>query len=129
MKIADLRQQRAELLAKPRRIIFNNDGCDVLYEMKAGTKEAFLAARSNSLPGTQVDSVFYTPTCSGFGQFTYATDIGDRFVCTDAPGREGEVGNFANNRFGELLAQGLDRWPWRPSSATRTASSASAPSA
>ncbi|MBT7163114.1 MAG: hypothetical protein HN904_10065 [Victivallales bacterium] len=108
MKIADIRQQREELLAKPRRIIFNNDGCDVLYEMKAGTKEAFLEARSNGLPNTQVDSVFYTPTCSGFGQFTYATDIGDRFTCTAKPNREGEVGNFANNRFGELLEQGLD---------------------
>jgi hypothetical protein len=108
MKIADIRRQREEMLARPRRLIFNNDGCDVLYEMKAGTREAFLAARSNALPGTQVDSVFYTPTCSGFGQFTYATDIGDRFTCTDSPDREGEIGNFANNRFGELLAQGLD---------------------
>ena len=81
MTIAEMRAQRQELLDRPRRIIFNNDGCDVLYEMTAGTKEALLAARSTALPGTQVDTVFYTPACSGFGQFTYATDIGDRLTC------------------------------------------------
>ena len=108
MRIEDMRKMREGQLARPRRIIFNNDGCDVLYEMTAGTKEAFLAARSTALAGTQVDSVFYTPTCSGFGQFTYATDIGDRFTCTEAPDAEGLVGDFSNNRFGELLEQGLD---------------------
>lgn len=108
MDIQEIRAQRRELLEKPRRLIFNNDGCDVLYEMEGGTKEAFLAARSNGLVDTQVDAVFYTPTCSGFGQFTYGTDIGDRLTCTAAPTEESSVGNFSNNRLGELLAQGLD---------------------
>jgi hypothetical protein len=76
--------------------------------MKAGTREAFLEARSLALPDTQVDAVFYTPTCSGFGQFTYATDVGDRFTCTEKPDDPALIGNFANNRFGELLSQGLD---------------------
>jgi len=108
MTIADMRAMRQELVNRPRRIIFNNDGCDVLYEMTAGTKEAFLAARSTALPDTHVDTVFYTPTCSGFGQFTYATDIGDRFTCTERPDDTNKIGDFSNNRFGELLAQGLD---------------------
>ena len=108
MNIADMRRMRQDQLDRPRRIIFNNDGCDVLYEMTAGTKEAFLAARSTALANTQVDTVFYTPTCSGFGQFTYATDVGDRFTCTEKPDDESLVGNFSNNRFGQLLEQGLD---------------------
>lgn len=70
--LESLRRQRAELARRPRPIIMNNDGCDVLYFPKAekATAEAFLAKRTAPLAGTQVASIAFCPTSSGFSYFT-----------------------------------------------------------
>jgi len=76
--LAQLRSQRRELAHQPRRIVFNNDGCDALYyphdaEFKVQT---FLDARTTALAGTQVDAISYCTISSGFGQFTHHTKAG-----------------------------------------------------
>jgi hypothetical protein len=72
------RQTRRELARRPRRVIMNNDGCDVLYFPNAekATTEAFLAKRTTPLAGTQVDAIAFCPTSSGFGFFTHNTKVG-----------------------------------------------------
>lgn len=45
---------------RKRHLIFNNDGDDVLYHARTPTKEAHLPVRTSPLPGSQVDSLFYS---------------------------------------------------------------------
>jgi hypothetical protein len=54
-----LRETRKQLAHRQRRIIFNNDGCDVLYWPKDEkvTVEKFLAKRTSPLAGTGVDAI------------------------------------------------------------------------
>lgn len=54
---ARLKDQRDRLAARPRRIIFNNDGAD--YPRGPETAEQFLARRLAALADTQVDTLFY----------------------------------------------------------------------
>ena len=78
LTIEQLRAQRTELAHRPRRIIMNNDGCDVLYFPKSEevTVPAFLARRTTPLAGTQVDAIAYCSISSGFGNFTHNTKAG-----------------------------------------------------
>ncbi len=71
-------QQRGELAHRKRRIILNNDGCDVLYYPKNLdlTVENALSLRTSPLAGSQVDTIFYCPISSGFSYFTYNTKVG-----------------------------------------------------
>jgi hypothetical protein len=71
-------QQRRELAHRQRRIILNNDGCDVLYYPKnvPVTVENALLQRTSPLVGSQVDTIFYCPISSGFSNFTYNTKVG-----------------------------------------------------
>lgn len=68
MSREELRQARRELAHRPRRVIMNNDGCDVLYFPKGekATVEAFLAKRTTPLAGTHVAAIAFCPTSSGF---------------------------------------------------------------
>ncbi len=76
--LAKLREQRRELAHKPRRIVFNNDGCDALYFKRDAefSVQAFLDARTTALADTQVDAISYCSISSGFGQFTHNTKAG-----------------------------------------------------
>ena len=56
---AQLREARREAAHRQRRIIFNNDGDDVLCFSAAPTPEALLEARTSALVGSQVDTIFY----------------------------------------------------------------------
>ncbi|NLX95308.1 MAG: hypothetical protein GXY83_03955 [Rhodopirellula sp.] len=78
LSLEQLRQKRSELARQPRRIIMNNDGCDVIYFPKKEkvTVEAFLAKRTTPLAGTQVGAIAFCPTSSGFSYFTHDTKVG-----------------------------------------------------
>jgi len=76
--LQDLREKRQELAQRERRIVMNNDGCDVLYFPKneKATVENFLAKRTTPLAGTHVDAIAFCPTSSGFSFFTHHTKVG-----------------------------------------------------
>lgn len=78
LSLSQLRQQRSVLAQRKRRIIMNNDGCDVLYFPKTEkvTVQNFLAKRTSPLADTQVGTIAFCPTSSGFSNFTYKTQIG-----------------------------------------------------
>lgn len=73
-----LRDERRALAHRPRGIVFNNDGCDVLYFPPdlAPTPSNFLARRTSPLAGTQVGAISYCSISSGFGFFTHDTKAG-----------------------------------------------------
>ncbi len=101
------RQARLQLARQPRRIIMNNDGCDVLYFPKAekATTEAFLAKRTTPLAGTHVDTIAFCPTSSGFGFFTHNTSVGTLLTRSGPDyGIQGDTRNIAR----ELIDQGTD---------------------
>ncbi len=61
---------------KNRRIIYNNDGNDIFLP-GADTPEGFLSKRFSSIPGTQIDSVFY---CTGVTPlFSHLAQVGEIF--------------------------------------------------
>jgi hypothetical protein len=101
-----LRALRREAAQRPRRVIFNNDGCDCLYfpQKQPVTAATFLAQRTSPLAGSQVDAVFYCSISSGFSFFTHNTKAGT--VLTRVPADYG-LGS-ARNIAGELIAQGTD---------------------
>ena len=107
LSLEELRQQRRELARRHRRIIMNNDGCDVLYFPKSerATVENFLAKRTTPLAGTQVDSIAFCPTSSGFGYFTHATEIG---TVLSRSGEEFGIQPNTRNIAKELIDQGCD---------------------
>ena len=60
------------MLRRPRRVMHNNDGCDVTHypvDKLPVTVEKFLAQRITCTAGI-VDTIVYCPISSGFGQFT-----------------------------------------------------------
>ena len=69
---ADFERQRAALLAKPRQLIADNDGCDMLYYDRRLpiTEKAFIDSRIGYISGSRLDTLVYTPISAGFGLFT-----------------------------------------------------------
>jgi hypothetical protein len=102
-----LRDVRKKAAQRHRRIIFNNDGNDAVYDCKAATPEALLACRTTALLGKQVDTISYCTWSSGFGYFTHRTKLGDVFTTTDVAGDPDKIG-FSNNKTAEFLKQGTD---------------------
>ena len=94
------KQRRKEAAHRKRRIIFNNDGDDIVYQCKAVTVEELLNARTTALAGSQVDSIFYCTWSSGFGVFTHNTKVGQVFETREAP--------FTNNPTRAFLDAGID---------------------
>lgn len=73
---ADLASLREKGRRRRRRLIYNNDGCDVMEE-GAGTPEGFLSKRFKPIVGTQVDSVFY---CTGATtMFSHLAQVGETY--------------------------------------------------
>lgn len=58
-RTANLESARKAAVERQRRIIFNNDGDDLLHLDGPATAEKFLAVRTDHAAGTLVDSVFY----------------------------------------------------------------------
>lgn len=78
---------RRAALERRRMVIYNTDGCDAgVYFLRnlAATPENFLSRRLIHVRGSQVDSVFYCPISSGFGNFTCRLKTADWFI-KDAP--------------------------------------------
>lgn len=78
---------RRAALERRRMVIYNTDGCDAgVYFPRnlAATPENFLSRRLIHVRGSQVDSVFYCPISSGFGNFTCRLKTADWFI-KDAP--------------------------------------------
>lgn len=71
-------RQRREMAHHQRRIIFNNDGNEIIYypEKLPLTVESVLEQRTSPLLGSQVDAIFYCPISSGFSYFTHDTKVG-----------------------------------------------------
>ncbi|MEO8763872.1 MAG: hypothetical protein ABI416_06285 [Ginsengibacter sp.] len=90
INIEKYRQLRSEKLNQQRRVIYNNDGNDVireaepvdtLYHMYPAQKEfsvsTFLDVRTTPLKGSDVSTIAYCTLASGFGQFTHNTKVGN----------------------------------------------------
>ncbi len=60
LTLTELRQQRKEMAWRKRRIIFNNDGDDIL-SAEAVTAEGLLKQRTTALLDSQVDAIWYYP--------------------------------------------------------------------
>lgn len=94
-----LREARRDAVARPRRLIFNNDADDMLLAAEA-TPEALLVQRTAALAGSQVDSISYgAGVC--FGNARYASRVWEPFTSRDDW--------FADhNRLPDFLAKGID---------------------
>jgi len=92
-----LRQKAA---ARPRRILFNNDGAEPVIGMKTPSAKELLDLHTSALAGTQVDSIFYCTRSSGFGLFTHFTKVGQVFTTLE--------GRYSVNQMPALLKAGID---------------------
>ena len=107
MSLEELRQARSEMAGRQRRVIMNNDGCDVLYFPKdeKATVEGFLAKRTTPLAGTHVDTIAFCPTSSGFSYFTHNTRVG---TVLSRSGSEFGILPDTRNIAQEMIDQGTD---------------------
>ena len=94
------RSLRKEAAHRQRRIIFNNDGGDVLVHAKEKDVEKLLACRTTGLVGSHCDSLFYSTSRGSFGSFSHPTKVGDTFTSTES--------RYKDNLLQWLLDQGTD---------------------
>jgi hypothetical protein len=106
LTLEQLRQARKEAVERRRRVILNNDGCDVLYfpADREITPENLLELRTSPLVGSHVDTIFYCTISSGFGYFTHDTKVGS-VLDTDVAG---QFGRNDVNATRPLIEQGTD---------------------
>ena len=78
---ASFERQRAKLLAKDRPVVYNTDGCDMLYfpTNLPVSEKSFCSLRLDWSKGPVIGTVSYCPLSSGFAHFT-ATKAGDLFT-------------------------------------------------
>ena len=81
MTDAEFEAKRAELLAKPRRIMTDNDGNDIVYydRDRPVTEKAFIDLRIGFVAKTRAETMIYCPWSSGFGHFT-VPGVGDLYT-------------------------------------------------
>ncbi len=104
-----MKAERKKAAHRRRRIMFNNDGNDVVYELKNATAEELLNARTTPLLGSQVDAIFYCTWCSGYSYFTHRTAAGEIFTSTANPEHpDNKSGGFSRNKVADFLKQGTD---------------------
>ncbi len=100
------KELKRKALERPRRIIVNNDGCDLtwlwLKKDKPVTQEKFNAKRMNVLLGKGVDTISYTPFCVGLRVIT-RSKVADIFYA----GANG-LNKKTYNPTKELHARGTD---------------------
>ena len=99
LDLPTLRELRQRAAHRRRRLIFNNDGDDVIYTKKEPTPEALLALRTSPLLGTQVDSIFYSNSLC-FGHSLHNSEVMEPFICVEEM--------FQNNGLPQLMARGID---------------------
>ena len=88
MNVNNWKREREKAAWRQRRIILNNDGCDVCKSSRRhrddnivpapDSPEAFWARRCTGLEGSQVDSIFYC-TSGNFNQQNYDSRIAELF--------------------------------------------------
>ncbi len=107
LTLDQLRAARKELAHRPRRVIFNNDGCDCLYFPKemAATVDNFLARRTTDLVGSHVDTLAYCSISSGFSNFTHNTSLG---TVLERSASEFGISPNMRNIARDLIDQGTD---------------------
>ncbi|AHF92766.1 hypothetical protein OPIT5_23810 [Opitutaceae bacterium TAV5] len=95
-------QEREAARFRQRRLIFNNDGCDIFHPRTPiiSTKAEFLARRTTPLLGSHVDMIAYCTTAGTFGSFWHRTKVAQMAVQ--------KRGALEFNRFEEFLKQGTD---------------------
>ncbi len=94
-----IKEMRRKAAHKQRRIIQNNDGCDVTFKCRKPTPEGLLSVWTAGLEGSQVDAIFY---CSHWG---VGTVLHRSKVATPMIARGG---HFENNKLKDLIDQGTD---------------------
>jgi len=97
--LSRLRAARKTAAERSRRIIFNNDGDEPIYQCRETSTEELLKHRTAPLAGSQVDTIFYC-TCAGFGLFTHGTKLGHVFATHE--------GRFSTNVTDKYIAAGID---------------------
>ena len=98
--MAPIIEQRKTAANRKRRIIYNNDGCDIFVNDGIAKAENFLALRTTALLNTHVDSIFYCPIHSGFSRVTYNTKVGELFI--------NATKEHPNNLAEDFIKQGTD---------------------
>jgi hypothetical protein len=84
--LTELRLKRRQLARKPRRIIFNDDGANILsyvhnpddstkFPTRADLERSFLGQRTSGLENSQVDTISYCTLSASFCSFTYPTKV------------------------------------------------------
>jgi len=99
-RLQEAKQHRKQVAHRQRRILFDNDGNEAVYECEKATAAELLAKRTIGLVGTQVDTIVYCTWSSGFGVFTHHTKVGEIFTCREQ--------GFAKNKTADFIAQGTD---------------------
>ena len=103
----ELRAERKTLAQRPRRVWFNNDGCDAFHfyepslKGRKATAQDLLDLRTTPLVGTHVDVLCYCTISSGFSNFTHRTKAGH--VLVEHPPSKGRI-----NITQDLIDQGTD---------------------
>lgn len=77
--------RREKLNSRARRVIFNNDGCEISSAMLRTPSVAnFLKLRHNGLLNSHVEVISYCPVTTGFGNVSYQSKI-----CSDLTNHPG----------------------------------------
>jgi hypothetical protein len=96
----DMPAMRRAAADRARPLMFNNDGDEIVYEMKTPTVEDFLRCRTTGLADSQVSTIVYCTWSSPFGVFTHHSKIADLYATTE--------GMFKTNLTQAMKAKGLD---------------------
>lgn len=87
--------------ARPRRILFNDDGGETRVPPKPiPTLDGFLPVRIAPLAGTQVDTIVFDTTSGTFNRFAHDTKVAEPFLVRE--------GRYAHNILPAHLAAGTD---------------------
>jgi hypothetical protein len=87
--------------ARPRRIIFNDDGGETrVPPAPIPTLDGFLPVRIAPLAGTQVDTIVFDTTSGTFNRFAHATKVAEPFLVRE--------GRYQHNILPAHLAAGTD---------------------
>jgi len=84
---------------RKRRIIYDSDGSEMISKVYSPTIQEFWDSSFSGLPYTQTDTIVYCPLSTGFGQFTYDTNIGDTATSKEY---------FTHNQTQDFIDQGTD---------------------
>lgn len=105
--IEKYRELRTVKLNKARPLIHNNDGCDVLYFPinEKYTTNKYLDKRTAGLIGSDVSTISYCTTASGFGYFTHNTKVGEVLI---NQGFDYGMSENDRNITAEMIAEGTD---------------------